>query len=104
MKHTILARIQSVKKDELLQMIPKETLDRIKASDKRPEFRAYVIGHEGQAKPNELSGGLKFQKAFNWMKNVVVGLVNKLGFGTPVFDGQRPRRPPSDRRSGRESG
>lgn len=88
MKHTLLARVQSMAKEELLDLIPKDTLDRIKASgDKKPEFRAYVIGHEGQAKPNELSGGMKVQKAFNWMKDVVVGLVNRLGYGCPVFDG-----------------
>lgn len=87
MRHIIGARIQSMAKDEILAMIPKDTLDRIKVNDKRPEFRAYVVGHEGTAKPNELSMGMKIQKAFSWMKDVVVGLANKIGFGMPVFDG-----------------
>jgi len=86
MKKYIRAEIQNMGKSEILAMIPQDTIDRIKQTDKRPEFKVFCIGHEGVAHPQEISFGMRMSKAFNYMKEMVFRIVDRLKFGTPIFN------------------
>ena len=85
MRTYIRATIQNMADSEILGMIPKDTLDRIKSTDKTPEFRVYCVGHEGQAEPTEVRFGVKMRQAMQYMKDAIVNLGNKLALGTPLF-------------------
>lgn len=85
-KQYIKAEIQSLAKSEILDMVPADTLARIKQTDKKPEFRIYCVGHEGTATAQELNFGQKLQKAFRYIKNIIIKLSDKLTLGTPIFN------------------
>lgn len=85
MRKFIRANVLNMAQSEILSLIPQDTLDRIKKTDQSPQFRVYVVGHEGTAQAQELSFGQKVSKAFHYMKDVIVGLADKLVFGTPIF-------------------
>lgn len=85
MKYKIKARLQNMAQDEILSMISTDTVARIKKKDKNPEFRAYVVGHEGTANPNEV--GTLGAKAFRFMRDIVMGIADKISFGVPIFIG-----------------
>jgi hypothetical protein len=86
MKKYIRAEIQNMGKDEILTMIPQDTLDRIKQTDKRPEFKVFCVGHEGVARAGEISFGMRAAKAFQYVKDMIVRIVDRLKFGTPIFN------------------
>jgi hypothetical protein len=86
MKHiTIKAEIQNLDKKEILEMVPADTIARIKETDAKPVFKVYSVGHEGTANAQELSFGQKLSKAYHYVKNAVLSLAEKLQFGTPIF-------------------
>jgi len=85
MKFYIRAKIQQMAQSEMLEIIPKDTLERIKQTDATPEFRIYCVGHEGDANAQELSFGRKISKAFHYVKEMVMKIVEKIQFGTPIF-------------------
>jgi hypothetical protein len=81
----IQAKILHMAQDEILGLIPKDTIERIKQSDPTPEFRVYCIGHEGDANPQILSYGQKIAMVLNYVKDMVVKIADRLQFGTPIF-------------------
>ncbi len=85
MKQYIQAKILHMAQEEILTIIPKDTIARIKQSDPNPEFRVYCIGHEGEANPQILSYGQKIAMALKYVKDMVVKIADKLQFGTPIF-------------------
>jgi hypothetical protein len=81
----IRAEVQSLSKKQLLEIIPPDTLERIKTNDKKPEFKVYVVGHEGTANAQELSFGGKIAKAYRYVKDMIFRIGEKLQYGTPIF-------------------
>lgn len=85
MKKYIRAEIQNMAQEEILSMIPKDTIERIKKNESSPVFNCYCIGHEGTANAQEISFGKKMVKAFNYVKDMIVQLGHKLQLGTAIF-------------------
>lgn len=81
----IRAELQNLARKEILEMVPADTIARIKQSDPNPEFKVYCVGHEGVANAQELSFGRKLAKAYHYVKSMVLRLGEKLQFGTPIF-------------------
>lgn len=78
----ILARYQAMAENELLAMIPASEYNRIKAEDSTPQFRAYVVGHEGQSS-GKLVGGKTI--IARWFSAAVRSLYEKLKAGIKLF-------------------
>jgi len=70
--------------NEILSMIPSDTIDKIKMYDHKPEFRVYAIGHEGDVHGNVIGRG---QTAVKYLRDVIVQMFEKLPFGLPAFFG-----------------
>ena len=87
MRQQILARLEHMAEQDALAIIPKDTIDRIKKTDPNPQFNVYVVGHEGTANASEINMGQRIARAFKYMGEVVVGIAQKLTFGTPIFPG-----------------
>ena len=79
-----LAKLQSMAASEIMNIIPSEIYHEIKEKDPTPVFKAYVIGHEGEATGKKV-GGLQVVK--NWFSSAIKKLVDKLQFGTKLFHG-----------------
>ena len=84
MKIQIRARVQNMAQDDIMSMISPDTIERIKAQDKHPEFRAYVIGHEGEAAGNEVGFG---KRVMQYFREAIVQIAEKLRLGTKLFLG-----------------
>jgi len=82
MKQYFKAQFQNMAQSEILDMISSDTLARIKQKDPSPEFRAYVVGHEGEARPSMVGGG---EMVFQYLQDAVVKLGNKIRQGIAVF-------------------
>lgn len=82
MHQRIIARLQSMAASEVLELVPASAYARIKAQDETPVFRAYVIGHEGEAKPQALGKG---QIISQWFKSAITKLYEKLKTGINIF-------------------
>lgn len=67
---------------EVLELVPASAYARIKAQDENPVFRAYVIGHEGEAKPQMLGKG---QIISQWFKSAITKLYEKMKTGLNIF-------------------
>ncbi|MBM3210586.1 hypothetical protein FJZ33_00080 [Candidatus Poribacteria bacterium] len=98
MRKYIRAEVQNLAKNEALAMIPVDTLERIKRTDKKPEIKVYAIAHEGTAHASELAFGAKLKKAFSYVKDMIVKIGEKLELGTPIFN----RHIDTNENSGRE--
>ncbi len=85
MKQYIRARILNMSQAEILEIIPKDTIERIRKADATPEFRVYCVGHEGDAQAQELSFAGKVSKAFHYVKEMVLKIAEKVQYGTPLF-------------------
>ena len=86
-KISIKAELQNLAKKEILEMVPIDTITRIKKTDSSPLFKVFVVGHTGIANAQELSFGSKVVKAYHYVKNMIFKLGEKLQFGTPAFKG-----------------
>ena len=84
-KIIIRAELQNLAKREILEMVPVDTLARIKETDSNPEFKVFCVGHEGVANAQELSFGGKVVKAYHYVKNMIFKLGDKLQYNTPIF-------------------
>jgi len=84
---TIRAELQNLAKREILEMVPADTISRLKETDSKPEFKVFCVGHEGVAKAQELSFGTRVVKAYHYVKNMIFKMGEKLAFGTPCFNG-----------------
>jgi len=76
------ATILEMAASEILDYIPTSVYERIKASDSKPVFRAYVIGHEGQSEGKVVGAGNIVKR---WFASAIEKIVEKLQFGTKVF-------------------
>lgn len=76
------ARFQMMAASEILTMIPASEYERIKREDPSPTFRAYVIGHEGEATGKVVGRG---NVVARWFKSAVENIAARLGFGTKIF-------------------
>ena len=85
-KIIVRAELQNLAKKDILEMVPTDTLARIKTTDAKPEFKVYCVGHEGVANAQELSFGTKVVKAYHYVKNMIFKLGERLQFGTPIFN------------------
>jgi hypothetical protein len=83
----VRAELQNLAKREILEMVPADTIARIKETDAKPEFKVYCVGHEGVANAQELSFGAKVVKAYHYVKNMIFKIGERLQFGTPAFNG-----------------
>lgn len=68
--------------EEIMRMIPADTLARIKAEDPEPIFKAFVVGHEGEARPHIVGGGSVFVQ---WIRSAISKLAERLRYGTKLF-------------------
>jgi len=98
MRQYIKGEVQNMARSEVLSMIPQDTLERIKHTDKRPEIKVFAIAHEGEAQGTELSFGMKMKKAFGYVKDMIVRINEKLQMGTPIFN----RHADTNEHAGRE--
>jgi len=82
----ITAKIQNLAKKDILEMIPQDTITRIKQTDPKPEFKVFCVGHEGTAQASELTMGGKVVKAYRYVKEMILKLGEKLQYGTIAFN------------------
>jgi len=80
----ILAKLQNMASSEILNIIPYDIYAEIKQRDPKPLFRAYVIGHEGDAKGKIVGAG---SKILTWFSSAINKLFNKLQYGTKILLG-----------------
>lgn len=83
----IRCSLQQMAQSEVLDMVPAETLQRIRAVDSHPEFRVFSVGHEGEANANVLGVGMKVLK---YAKDIIVQMFNKIKLGLPTFNRHDP--------------
>ena len=69
---------------EIMNIIPPDLYDEIKAKDDHPLFQAYVVGHEGEARATFVGIG---QKVMTWFSSAINKLWKKLQYGTKIFHG-----------------
>ena len=79
-----LAKLQHMAASEIMNNIPHEIYQEIKERDPTPVFRAYAIGHEGEATGKQVGVGTVIK---NWFSSAVKKIVSALQFGTKVFHG-----------------
>lgn len=82
-----IAQLQQMAASEIMNIIPTEIYQEIKEKDPTPIFRAYVVGHEGEATGKKVGAGMIIK---NWFSSAINKLVEKLQFGTKVFHGHGP--------------
>jgi len=75
-------QIQEMASSEILDHISASTYKRIKASDDKAEFRAYVIGHEGESEGKVVGVGKVIKK---WARSAITNINERLSIGTKVF-------------------
>lgn len=83
MKTQIKARLLAMSESELMAMVPPRVYQSIKVENPNPVFKAFVVGGEGEWKPNLVGIGQVVQR---WFKSAVQALADKLRIGTPVFN------------------
>lgn len=86
MKKYIRGTIQSFAKEDVMKNVPAAVLEEIKKADPNPEFRTYVIGHEGTAHAMELGFAGKVKKAFRYVTDMVRSLAVKIESRLPIFN------------------
>ena len=76
------ATILEMASSEILQHIPANIYEEVKAKDKHPVFRAYVIGHEGISEGKVVGHGNMVKR---WYRSAISKIVERLQYGTKVF-------------------
>ncbi len=84
---TLRGTVQETSSHELLDLIPVQALERIKAKDPHPMFVELSVGHEGVSTGKVLWDKMRTSIRKIWNRAVVQELAEKLMPGTPVFDG-----------------
>jgi hypothetical protein len=84
---TIKAEVQNMSAKDILSLIPNDTIERLRKTDKSVEkgLKAYVVGHEGTANAQELTLTGKVRKAFHYVKDMIIKLGEKIAFGLPLY-------------------
>jgi hypothetical protein len=75
-------QLQEMASEEILDHISASAYKRIKAADSKAEFRAYVIGHEGESSGKLVGIGRVIKK---WARSAVEHINEKLAVGTKIF-------------------
>jgi hypothetical protein len=83
----ILAHILAMADAEVLGLISPRTIKDIKREDPTPMFKAFIIGQEGESRPNIVGFGATVQR---WFRSAVEKLTEKLGLGLPVYHNHTP--------------
>lgn len=78
----ILARLQEMASSDILSIISAGEYERIKARDKKPLFKAFIIGHEGYSTGRVVGEGNIVKR---WLASAIQKLHDKLNIGTKVF-------------------
>jgi len=84
LKMRIRATLHCMAESEIRSMIPADKLREIKAKCAKPVFRAYVVGHEGEARGNLVGVGNIVKK---WFSDMVRKLNDKISVGLQLFHG-----------------
>jgi hypothetical protein len=69
---------------EIMQMISAAKLKEIKGTDKSPMFKAFVVGHEGEARGNLIGIGNVLKR---WFRSAIEKLHDKIQAGVQLFHG-----------------
>jgi len=80
----IRATLHMMAESEILAMVKPETMARIKTTDKSPTLKAYVVGHEGEARGNLIGVGNIIKK---WYGDMIKKLNEKINIGLQLFHG-----------------
>lgn len=83
----IRCQLQQMAEHEVLDMIPAETVARIRSADPHPEFRVFSVGHEGDANANVLGHGMR---VLRYAKDIVVQMFSRIRYGLPTFNRHDP--------------
>lgn len=78
-----LAKLQAMSEADVLDLVPPRIMASIKREDKRPVFKAFVIGQEGEANPKLIGLGQRIQ---HWFTSAIQALGDKLKIGENVFN------------------
>jgi len=81
------AKLQQMAASEITAIIPNDVYTEIKQRDPAPLFRAYVIGHEGEATGKIVGMGAKI---LHWFSSAINKIVEKLQYGTKIFHNHGP--------------
>jgi hypothetical protein len=76
------ATIMEMASSEIMSHIPASVYEAIKAKDPHPEFRAYVVGHEGISEGKVVGAGDIVKR---WFASAVEKIAEKLQYGTKIF-------------------
>lgn len=89
MKKSVYIRceLQQMAQHEVLEMIPADTVNRIRANDPHPEFRVFSVGHEGEANANVVGKGMS---VLRYARDIVVQMFNRIKLGLPSFNRHNP--------------
>ena len=80
----IRAQLRCMAESEIMAMISPDVLKDIKAKDAHPMFKAFVVGHEGEAKGNLVGVGNIIKQ---WFKSAIEKLHGKISAGIRLFHG-----------------
>ena len=80
----IRAKLRCMAESEILGMIPPARLAEIKRSDPTPMFKAFVVGHEGEARGYLIGVGNIVKQ---WFKSAIEKLHAKIETGLQLFHG-----------------
>ena len=80
----IRAQLRAMASSDILRMIPADQLAEIKKEDPTPMFKAFVVGHEGEAKGNLIGMGNVVKR---WFRGMIEKLFNKIKVGLELFQG-----------------
>ena len=80
----IRAQLHLMAESDILAMVGNDKLAQIKMTDKSPMLRAYVIGHEGEARGRMIGVGNIVKK---WFADAVEKLTDKIKIGLQLFHG-----------------
>lgn len=80
----IQVKIREMAANEIADMVPQATFDKIKQTDSSPLFKAFVVGHEGEARGNIVGIGNVVKR---WFRSAVEKLHEKIRAGVQLFHG-----------------
>ena len=78
------ATLQEMAESEILGMVPPATLKRMRDKERHPLVKAFVVGHEGEARGNMIGIGNVVKR---WFKTMIHALGAKISSGLQLFHG-----------------
>ncbi|MFA5377903.1 MAG: hypothetical protein WC455_19290 [Dehalococcoidia bacterium] len=78
------AKLRCMANNEIAAMVGARKIAEIKRSDPNPLFKAFIVGHEGEAKGNMIGVGNIVKR---WFQSMVRKLYNKIAEGLEIFNG-----------------